>query len=67
MAKVAGTNNDKRRKVTNSTIYRMNQMVAAGKSLSTVAEKYGVSTYTVKYHTDPKFKASEAARKKVTK
>lgn len=65
MTKVAGTNKDKRRKVTNNTIYRMNQMVAAGKSLSTVAEKYGVSTYTVKYHTDPNFNKSEKARKKI--
>ena len=65
MGKIAGTNKDKRRKVTNGTIYRMNQMVEAGKSLSTVAKKYGVTTYTVKYHTDPKFKASEAKRKKV--
>ena len=67
MSKVAGTNKDKRRKVTNGTIHRMNQMVSAGKSLTTVAEKYGVSTYTVKYHTDKEFNASEKARKKVTK
>lgn len=63
--KIAGTNKDKRRALTNAEVYRMKQMVAAGKkTTSEIATKFGVSSYTVKYNTDPKFKASELARKK---
>lgn len=56
---------DKRKKLDGRQIYQMNLMAKAGKSLKVIAEKYGVTTYTVKYHTNSEFNASEKARKKV--
>lgn len=55
---------DGRIKVTPKMAASMAKLVAKGKSLDAIAEKYGVSTYAVKYNTDAKFKASEQARKR---
>lgn len=56
---------DGRVKVTAKMAESMAKLVAKGKSLDTIAEKYGVSTYAVKYNTDPKFKKAEQLRKRV--
>lgn len=63
IVKIAGTKYDRRRKVTNDMIHRMNQMKEAGKKVGVIAEHFGVSTYIVKYHTDPEFKANEIMRR----
>ena len=43
----------------------MKEMLAKGKTLQTVADKFGVSVYAVKYNTNPKYAAAERARKSV--
>jgi len=60
---IAGTNFDRRRKVTNDKARKMNQMVAAGKSYSTIAKHFGVSPYAVRYNTDPDFASVENAKR----
>ena len=54
---------DNRRKVTEAKAKRMSEMLAKGKSLQTVANKFGVSVYAVKYNTNPEYAASERVRK----
>lgn len=48
--KVAGTNWDRRRKLTNKDIYEMKRMYSRNKSVSDIAEKFNVCNSTVKYH-----------------
>lgn len=62
--KVAGTNYDRRRKVTKDMSRRMNQMYEAGKSLSTIAERFDVSPDTVRRTVDPAYNEREKARKR---
>ena len=55
---------DGRVKVTTKMANAMTKMVEKGKPLGIIAEKYGVTPYTVRYNTDADFKASEQARKR---
>jgi len=55
--KIQGTNYDRKRKVTKSMQRRMIQMVNAGKSINAIAKHFSVSPFTVKYNTDPEWKA----------
>lgn len=55
--KIQGTNYDRKRKVTKDMQRRMIQMVNAGKSIYTVAEHFSVAPQTVKYNTDPEWRA----------
>ena len=59
MAKVV----DHRRKVTEAKAKKMTEMLSKGKSYKTVADKFGVSVYAVKYNTDPHYAAAERIRK----
>jgi hypothetical protein len=61
VVKIAGTDWDRKRKITSSLAKRMESMISK-KSLSEVAEKFGVSEYTVRYNTDPAFRISEIWR-----
>ena len=61
MAKVV----DHRRKVTEAKAKKMTEMLAKGKSYQTVADKFGVSVYAVKYNTNPRYAEAERARKSV--
>lgn len=62
--KIAGTNFDRRRVVTKSMQRRMIQMYDAGKSLSTIAAHFDVSTDAVKRAVSPMFNETEKARKR---
>ena len=64
MVKIAGTNYDRRRKVTKSMRNRMNQMYDAGKSIYSIADHFDVSPDTVKRTVDDFFNESEKIRKK---
>lgn len=64
MVKIAGTNYDRRRKVTNDMKRKMTQMVNAGKAYSTIAEHFNVSADAVRRNTDAEFNASEQQRKR---
>lgn len=64
MIKIAGTNYDRRRKVTNSMRRRMLQMYGAGKSISSIANHFSVSRDTVKRTVDESYNESEKIRKK---
>lgn len=55
--KIQGTKFDRKVKVSNSTIEKMNWMRSCGKSYSSIANALGVSYTTVKYHTDPAWRA----------
>ena len=55
---------DGRVKVTPKMATAMAKMLEKGKSLDKIAEKYGVTSYAVKYNTDAEFRASEQARKR---
>jgi hypothetical protein len=61
VVKIAGTDWDRKRKVTSAVAKRMGSMTSR-KSLSDIAEKFGVSEYTVKYNTDPSFRMNEIWR-----
>lgn len=61
--KIAKTNYDRRRKVTKSMHTKMTKLVGKGKKVSNIADKFGVSSYTVNYNTDKAFRAAEKARK----
>lgn len=63
MVRIAGTNFDRRRKVTNDIKHRMQQMVDAGKSYFTIANHFNVTPYTVRLNTDAAFRASEYNRR----
>lgn len=54
---------DLRVKVTPATAKKMSSQLAKGKTLTEVANKYGVSSYAVKYNTNPAFKKAEKIRK----
>lgn len=55
--KIQGTNYDRKRKVTKQIQQRMIQMVNAGKSLNYIAEHFSVTPQTVRYNTDPEWRA----------
>lgn len=62
--KIAGTDYDRRRKVTKEIAYRMKRMVESGnKTFAEIGEHYGVSPNTVRYNTDPEFRKSEIERR----
>lgn len=47
---IAGTNWDRRRKLTNKDIYEIKRMYKRGKAISVIASKYNVTSGTIKYH-----------------
>ena len=55
--KVAGTNWDRRRKLTNKDIYEIKRMYSRIKSVSDIAERFNVCNSTVKYHLFEDYKA----------
>jgi len=62
--KIAGTNYDRRRKVTKSMKRRMNQMYEAGKSIYSISEHFNVSYDSVKRAVNSMFNEAEKARKR---
>lgn len=53
VVKIQGTPYDRKRKLSDATIRKMNKMAKSGKSLSEIANKFGVAWATVRYNTDP--------------
>lgn len=64
MVKIAGTNYDRRRKVTKSMKRRMIQMYESGKNISYIATYFNVSYDSVKRAVNPMFNETEKARKR---
>ena len=62
--RIAGTNFDRRRKVTKSMKRRMIQMYEAGKSISKIANHFNVSYDSVKRAVVPMYNEIEKARKR---
>ena len=54
---VAGTNYDRRRKLTNKDIYEIKRMYKRNNSVSKIANKYGIAYSTVMYHLSEDYKA----------
>ena len=55
--KIQGTNYDRKRKVTKSMKYRMEQMFKSGKTYTQIAEHFGVNPQTVRYNIDEEYRA----------
>ena len=53
VVKIQGTPYDRKRKLSEGDIQKMNKMAKAGKSLAEIASKFGVYSSTVRYNTDP--------------
>ena len=64
VVKIAGTNYDRRRKVTKSMKRRMIQMYDAGKSISSISVHFGVSYDSVKRAVIPEYNTREKERKR---
>lgn len=56
--KIQGTRFDRKRKVSNSTINRMRNMYAKGKSISEISAVVGVPYKTVKYNVDDEWRTT---------
>ncbi len=60
--KIQGTKYDRKRKVTPKIVKKMLKMRKKGIDYAQIAEKFGVSQYTVKYNLDPDFRSNEIIR-----
>lgn len=60
---IAGTDFDRRRKVTKAMKLKMDKLVAQGKSLTSIADTFGVTPYAVKTNTNKAFRDAEHARR----
>ena len=64
MVKIAGTDYDRRRKLTNSQISCIKKDYAKGISICELATKYRVAPNTIHYHVDEEFKEFHNQRRK---
>lgn len=64
LIKVAGTNHDRRRKLTDSQIRNIQKEYSCGKSICELAKKYDVAPNTIHYHVDEEFKTFHNERRK---
>jgi len=62
--KIAGTNWDRRRKLTNKEIYEIKRMYKRGKPISDIASRFGVAVSTIKYHLFEDYKKEHNQRRK---
>ena len=63
--KVAGTDYDRRRRLTNKEIYSLKRSYQSPNiDVNYLAEKFGVSPSTIRYHVDPEFKRSTNQKRK---
>lgn len=62
--KIAGTDFDRRRKLTTSDVKDIKQMYRNGWSISRISEMYEVAYATVKYHLDDEFKNELNSKRK---
>lgn len=56
--KIQGTPYDRKRKISTETIKKMNKLSKAGKTISEIANKLGVSYIGVRYNIDPVWRAT---------
>lgn len=61
--KIQGTEFDRKRKISNSTIKKMGSMSKKNKDYKEIAKKLGLSNRDVRYHVDPQWKAMYNARR----
>lgn len=54
--KIQGTRFDRKRKISNYTLYRMRTMFEKGISVADIARKLGLNYTTVRYNVDPEYK-----------
>ena len=54
--KIQGTRFDRKRKISNYTLYRMRTMFEKGVSVSDIARKLNLNYNTVRYNVDPQYK-----------
>ena len=65
VVRVAGTDYDRRRKLTNRELYSMRRSYQSPNiDIYYLAEKFDVSPQTVKYHVDPEYKKRMNAKRK---
>lgn len=57
LVKIRGTEFDRNRKLMDSTLKMMRKEYANGASMNSLATKYGVSDFAVRYNVDDKFRA----------
>lgn len=61
--KIQGTKYDRKRKISDATIRKMKSMIARNYTVSQVAAALGVAYQSVKYHTDPVWRATYNANR----
>ena len=63
--KIAGTDYDRRRKLSNRDIYDLKRSYNRTKDpdINILAERYNVSPQTIRYHIDPEYKAERNRRR----
>lgn len=59
--KIQGTKYDRKRKISDETIKKMNSLVKKGKTIQSIARQLGLTNRSVRYHTDPDFRKSYIA------
>lgn len=64
MVKIAGTDHDRRRKLTDRQIDNIRKEHSKGVSICSLAKKYNVGPTTIHYHVDEEFKEFHNARRK---
>lgn len=61
--KIQGTKYDRKRKIADSTIKKMHALLKKNKSVSEIASQLGLSITSVRYNTDPVWKAEFNAKR----
>ena len=60
---IAGTDYDRRRKLTNKEIYNLRRSYQNDTDINVIASRYNVSPMTIKYHVDPIYRAESNKRR----
>ena len=55
--KIQGTKYDRKRKVSDATIKKMQKLFNSGKTVAEIANKLGLHNHTVRYNVDPEWRA----------
>ena len=63
IVRIAGTNYDRRRKLTTSDVRSICKEYNSGSSVRDLANKYGVTYFTIMYHVDPYYKRRQNAKR----
>lgn len=56
--KLKGTQFDRKRKLTDKQVEKMQKLLRKGKDLEYIAQKFGIDKRTVRYNTDPEYRQS---------